>query len=61
MNKIIEILIERDNMSLEEAKDLYNLTRREINEVLEDGDISSVEDIMYYNLGLELDYIHYII
>lgn len=55
MNKIIEILMKRDNLTKEEAINLINETR----EMLYDCnlDIDKAEDIMYSQLGLEMDYI----
>lgn len=57
LNKVVEILMSRDNMSQEEAQDLLDFVRQEIDEVIADGDYDTVEDIMYTELGLEMDYI----
>lgn len=59
INKVVDILMKRDNMSKDEAEQLFNRVRNEIYEVLEDeGGYDDVEDIMYCELGLEMDYIH---
>lgn len=52
MKKVIEILMERDGMTAEEAKELILETR---DEMLEDP--TNADDIMMDNLGLEPDYI----
>ena len=58
MNRVVKILMERDDYSRTEAIELFNDTRNEICDVLENGgDYSEVEDIMLDNLGLEMDYI----
>lgn len=53
MNKIIEILMKRDGMSLSDAKDLVNETR----ELILSSDVMEADDIMADQLGLEPDYI----
>ena len=57
LNKVVKILMSRDNMTQEEAEHLLKNVREEIDEVLADGDYESVEDIIYTELGLEMDYI----
>ena len=57
INKVVEILMRRDDMTQQEAEHLLNRVREEINDVIEDGDPAAVEDIMYTELGLEMDYI----
>ena len=58
MNKIVEILMERDNMSQEEAEDLLDDAREEAQNVLEeDGSLEDIEDILSSYFGLEPDYI----
>lgn len=54
MNRIIKILIERDGMSEQEARDLFKETR---DEILMLDDPFEAEDIMSEYLGLEPDYI----
>ncbi len=58
VNKVIDILMKRDHMTKDEAEKLVADVRAEIDEVLEDtGSYDDVEDIMYCELGLEMDYI----
>ena len=54
MNRIIKILMERDGMSEQEARDLFKETR---DEILTLDDPFEAEDIMSEYLGLEPDYI----
>lgn len=53
MNKIISILMERDNMSQKEAEELLTQTVQELDA---QGWVDGDEIIMDY-LGLEMDYI----
>lgn len=57
MNKVVEILIERDKMTKENAEKRIAETREEIYEAMDAGDIDYVEDILMDELGLEMDYI----
>ena len=56
MNTVIKILMERDGLTYEEAKEMYEETREEMLESIADGNLDA-EDILADNLGLELDYI----
>jgi hypothetical protein len=56
MNNIIKILMERDGITYEEAKEAYEDTREEILQSIEDGYLDA-DEILADNLGLELDYI----
>jgi hypothetical protein len=56
MNNIIKILMERDGMTYEEAKEAYEDTREEMLQSIEDGYLDA-DEILADNLGLELDYI----
>jgi hypothetical protein len=56
MNNIIKILMERDGMTYEEAKEAYEDTREEMLQSIEDGYLDAGE-ILADNLGLEIDYI----
>lgn len=54
--------MERDGMDEKEARELFSLTKAEINDALTDGDgpvmtLIRVEDIVADNLGLEPDYV----
>lgn len=53
MNRIVNILMNRDGMSKKDAEDLVRETREEILA----SDPWEMEDIMMDNLGLEPDYI----
>jgi hypothetical protein len=55
-NKVIEILMKRDGMTLKEAKLLYNEIRKEVYECLDIGDYCAVEEILLDH-GFEMDYI----
>ena len=49
--------MDRDNMTAEEAEELIEEVREEIQIAASNGDYELVEDIMYGDLGLEMDYI----
>lgn len=57
MRSIKEILMDRDDMTAEEADDLIAEVKEEIHFAAENFDYELVEDIMYGDLGLEMDYI----
>lgn len=57
INKVVKILMSRDNMSQAEAEHILQNVRAEIDEALADNDYELVEDIVYTELGLEMDYI----
>lgn len=58
LNNIVKILMSRDNLTQSEAENVFKNAQRDINDVLENGgNYSDVEDIMYCQLGLEMDYI----
>jgi len=52
MNRVVRILMERDDMTENEANELLNEVR---DMIFENSD--SAEDIVYEELGLEMDYI----
>ena len=56
MNKIIKILVDRDDLTYEEAREIYEETQEQIYEALENGDYG-IDDILLDNLCLEPDYI----
>lgn len=56
-NKIIQVLMERDGLSVEEATAHYNSVKPEINDAIATGDADLVEDLMAEHFGLEPDYI----
>ncbi len=55
MNTILEVLMKRDNMSAEEALELIEEARADLNERLENGE--QPYDICMEWFGLEPDYI----
>ena len=57
MKSIKQILMERDDMTETEAEDLITEVKEEIQIASSCGDYELVEDIMYGDLGLEMDYI----
>ena len=57
MKSIKQILMERDEMTAEEAEELIAEVKEEIQIAAQDGDYALVEDIMYGDLGLEMDYV----
>ena len=56
MEKIIKILMNRDGLTYEEAREICEETQEEIYEALENGDYG-IDDILLSNLSLEPDYI----
>lgn len=60
MKEIIEILMGRDNISREDAKNIIEETSTTIAGLMyENADISEIEQVIMDDLGLELDYIFY--
>ena len=58
MKTILEVLIERDNMPKDEAEDLINEAKEEVQTILDrDGGLWEVEEILMDYFGLEPDYI----
>ena len=58
MNRVVKILMDRDDISAKEARALVEETREEINDVLSSGgSYDEIEEIIADNLGLEMDYI----
>ena len=57
MKSIKQILMERDEMSEEEAEDLIEEAKEALLEYLDDGDIFSAENICEEFFGLEPDYL----
>ena len=56
-SKIIDIIVERDGLTKEEARDLVNETREMIIEAASEGNYTECDQIMADQLGLEPDYI----
>ena len=57
MNRVVKILMKRDGLSKEEAYDLVNEVRVEMQEAIACGDYDLAEEIIESDLGLEPDYI----
>ena len=57
MEKIIEILMRRDGVSYEEAKEMYMNCREELMDALAGTSCLNPEEVLEYELGLEPDYI----
>ena len=55
---IVKLLIERDYMSKNEAIMTVATAQQLIDECLEVGDYTGVEDIMFDYLRLEMDYVY---
>ena len=57
MERVIQILMKRDGLTREEAKDLVDETRDLLIEAAANGDYFECDQIMADQLGLEPDYI----
>lgn len=57
MNRIIDILIKRDNLTYEEASEQFEYAQNLIHEAIANCDDDEIEEIMRDELGLEMDYI----
>lgn len=57
MEKIIEILMRRDGVSYEEAKEMYMNCKSELMDALAGTSCLDPEEVLQYELGLEPDYI----
>ena len=57
MKEIIEILMRRDGLTYEDAKEAYLECQEAMMYAVEDGDFFEVEEILRSELGLEPDYI----
>lgn len=57
MDSVTNVLMRRDGLTREEAEIQKQATREMIWDALADGDYDDIEDIMYGELGLEMDYI----
>ena len=57
MNEIIKILMERDGMTYEEAKEAYEDTKVELMDAIEGNSVLDPEEVLLGELGLEMDYI----
>jgi DNA-binding GntR family transcriptional regulator len=57
MNRVVNILMKRDEYDEEEATELVRECRAEMLDAIESGDYDLAEDILASDLGLEPDYI----
>ena len=60
-NRVVQILMDRDNMTEAEAIRLVEGTRSELEDAMYGTSLTDVEDIIMLNLGLEPDYLFDII
>lgn len=56
-NEILRILMERDDMTEKEARELMSEVREMMDEAIAEGDYSEAEAIFEEEFGLEPDYI----
>ena len=61
MNRVIKILMDRDNITESEARDMIAECRNDIYMAMDDGCPSDIDDIIMHDLGLEPDYLFDII
>ena len=57
MNEIVEILMRRDGISRLEAENLVEECKEELWDAAARGSYQECEDIVYFYLGLEPDYL----
>lgn len=58
LENIVDIIAERDDLTIDEAIEIVNETKEMIDEALISGDYTEVEQIMLDQLGLEMDYVY---
>lgn len=56
-DKVVDVLMKRDGLTRQEAEKQKTYVADMIQDAVASGDYSEVEDIMYSELGLEMDYI----
>lgn len=61
MNEIVKIIIQRDGLSELEATNLVEEVTQEIFSAIQVGNFQECEDIMASELGLEPDFIEYLL
>lgn len=61
MRKIVDILMDRDGMTREEALERIKDVKSELYDAMEGTSCMTPEDVMYEELGLEIDYIFQLI
>lgn len=58
MDNIIKILMNRDGVTYEEAKEMYENTKAELMDAIDGTSCLSPEEVLMSELGLEMDYIY---
>lgn len=58
LENIVDIIAERDDMTIDEAIEIVNETKEMIDEAIISVDYTEVEQIMLDQLGLEMDYVY---
>lgn len=58
LENIVDIIAERDDLTIDEAIEIVNETKEMIDEALISGNYTEVEQIMLDQLGLEMDYVY---
>ena len=61
MQEIIEILMRRDGVSYEEAKEMYENCKAELMDAIDGTSCLEPEEVLISELGLEMDYIFHFI
>ena len=56
IDRIIKILMNRDDLSKEEAMEVAKETKEMVESAIRSGDYTAAEDIFQEELGLEIDY-----
>lgn len=56
IDRIIKILMNRDDLSKEEATEVAKETKEMVESAIRSGDYTAAEDIFQEELGLEIDY-----
>ena len=57
MNEIIKILMERDGITYDEARQMYDNCYAELMDAIDGPSALSPEEVLMCELGLEMDYI----
>jgi hypothetical protein len=57
MERVLKILMERDDLSRDDARDQIAAFERELEEAIMSGDICGAEDLLNLHFGLEPDFL----
>ena len=57
MKRVLKILMERDDMSREEAMELIDNFERDLKETIMTGNLDECEELLSLHFGLEPDYL----